>query len=250
MTESIDAMPSARRATVKTRSRVFHTFALIALAAALIGFFTTFIRPVWRGEFHGPVIAHVHGAFVFGWLLLFFVQSQLVQTGRIARHRSLGWLGAVLVAGVVLTTMAMGVHALQRDLAAGGGQFAISLLLGSFTSSLIFLALFVAALVYRRRPEHHRRLMLLAVVAIIWPAFFRFRHYFPGVPHPEIWFGVVPQHVMVVVAMLHDWFAQRRVHPVYWTAGVALMLESAFEVAALDSPGWRVIAGWLAGFFV
>jgi len=231
----------------RVRPRLVHTFALVALAAALIGFFTTFLRPVWRGEFHGPPVAYVHAAFVFGWLLMFFMQSRLVHAGRIARHRSLGWLGVALVAGVVLTTPAMGIHALRRDIAAGGGEIAFSSLVGTFTSTAMFLTLFVAALACRRRSEFHRRLMLLAVVVIIWPAFFRFRHYFPGVPRPDIWFGLAPQCAIVLIAMLHDRWTLGRVHPAYWTAGVLVMVEGAFEVTFFDSPGWRVTAHWLAG---
>ncbi|MEO5595932.1 MAG: hypothetical protein ABIQ97_02165, partial [Lysobacteraceae bacterium] len=139
----MSATPSQRphARAMKARSRFFLAFALLALTAALVGFFTTFIRPVWRGEFHGPALVHVHGAFVLSWLLLFFIQALLVNTGRTARHRVLGWIGLAVVPGVVLTTMAMGVHAMRRDLAAGDGDIATSSLIGSFTTPLIFAAL-------------------------------------------------------------------------------------------------------------
>ena len=216
----------------------------------MVGFFTTFTRPVWRGEFHGPVLAYVHGAFVSGWLLLFLVQSLLIQTGRVARHRTLGWIGLALAPGVMVTTMAMGVYALRRDVAAGGGATEVSLLVGSFTSPLIYAALFGAAVAWRRRPDYHKRLMFLATAVILWPAFFRFRHYFPSVPRPDIWFAFVLPQVPILLAMLHDKWSVGRVHVVYWTVGLAVIAEAGAEVWLFDGAGWRIVAAWLAGFFL
>lgn len=223
---------------------------MAALASAVIGFFTTFTRPLWRGEFHGPSLVYVHGAFVFSWLLLFFVQSLLVQTGRSARHRTLGWAGLAVAPGVVFSTMAMGVYALRRDVAAGGGEIAFSSLVGTFTTPLIFAALFCTALTWRRRPDIHKRLMLLATAVILWPAFFRFRHYFPSVPSPEIWFAFVLPQVPILLAMLHDRLTMGRVHHVYRTFGVAVIAESGVECWFFDSPPWRALAHWLAAFFL
>jgi hypothetical protein len=234
-----------------SRTQFFLWTAFAALAAAMIGFFTTFTRPVWRGEFHGPSVAYVHGAFVLSWLLLFLAQASLVKARSVARHRMLGWLGVAIVPGVVLTTWAMGVSALRRDLAAGGGEIAYSSLVGTFTSPMVFALLFVAAIAYRKRPDFHKRLMFLAMFAVMWPAFFRFRHYFPPIDHPEVWFGyVLAQVVPVGVAMLHDRFTLGRVHRVYLTFGLAMLAEAAIELMLFDTAAWRVVAHGLAGFFL
>lgn len=248
----MSAYPSQRphAGAVKTRSRFFPYFALFALTAVMVGFFPTFTRPVWRGEFHGPVLAYFHGAFMLAWLLLFLSQALHVQMGRTARHRVLGWIGLAVVPGVVLTTMAMGVHALRRDLAAGGGEIATSSLVGSFTTPLIFALLFACAVAWRRRPDFHKRAMFLATAAILWPAFFRFRHYFPAVPRPDIWFGFVLSQLPILAAMLHDRWTLGSVHVVYRTLGVAVIAEAATEALLFDSPGWRVLAHWLASNFL
>lgn len=240
----------ARTIPVKARPRFFLYFGVAALAVTMVGFFTTFTRPLWRGEFHGPLLVHLHGAFVLGWLLLFIAQSLIVQTGHVARHRVLGWTGLAIVPGAVVTTMAMGVFVLRRDLAAGGGETDVSLLVGTFTTPLIFAALFAAAIAWRRRPDFHKRLMFLATAVILWPAFFRFRHYFPSVPRPEIWFGLVLSQVPILIAMLHDRLMFGRLHVVYRTAGVAVIAESVAETLLFDGPAWREVARWLAGFFL
>lgn len=162
----------------------------------------------------------------------------------------MGALAGIVAPGVVVSTMAMGVFAMRRDLQAGLGELATSSMLGTFTSPLIVFALVAAAPVQRRQPETHKRLMLLATASILWPAFFHFRHYFPQVPRPDWVFGFLPQQLFIVAAMLADKLRLGRVHPVYWWVGIPFMIEAAFENWYFDSPGWRVIAHWLAGWFV
>lgn len=173
----------------------------------------------------------------------------MIESRQVARHRILGWSGVAAVPGVVLTTMAMGVYALHRDLAAGGGETEVSLLVGTFTTPLVFAALFAGAVAYRRRPDFHKRLMVLATLVILWPAFFRFRHYFPGVPRPDFWFAFVFPNSLIVLAMLHDRLTTDRVHPVYWTAGLGVIAEAEAEIALFDGAVWRAVAHWLADFF-
>jgi hypothetical protein len=232
------------------RTRMFLWAGLAALLAAAIGFFGTFVRPSFLGTFHGPAVVYVHGAFVLGWLLLFASQAWWIQARHVARHRALGVLAVVIAPGVVLATMAMAVFVLHRDLAAGQGELAISSMLGSFTSPLVFIALVAAGLAWRRNPAVHKRLMLIATIAILWPAFFRFRHYFPGVPRPEWTFGFVLPQLFLATMMLADRLRFGRVHPVYWWAGLPFMAEAALETWAFDGPGWRVAAHGLADIFL
>jgi hypothetical protein len=234
----------------RQRSRAYLGFAVVVLATAVLGFFTTFLRPVWRGDFDGPLLAHVHGVLLAAWIVVFLAQALLIRARRVAVHRTLGWAGVALVPLVALSTMAMGVFAMHRDQAAGLGELATSLLVGSFTSPLIFAGLVAAAALQRRKPEVHKRLMLLALFAITWPAFFRIRHYFPDVPRPEIWFALVLPQVLLVVAMLLDKLRDGRVHRVYWTVGMAFLAEAILETWLFDSAGWRVLAHALAAPFL
>jgi hypothetical protein len=234
----------------RPRSRVYVGFALLVLASALVGFFATYLRPMWRNEFHGPWQAHVHGALLACWLLVFLAQALLVRARRVAVHRTLGWAGVALVPLVALSTMAMGVYAMHRDLAAGLGEIATSTLVGTITSPLIFAALVAAAVANRRRPDVHKRLMLLALLAITWPAFFRFRHYFPTVPRPDVWFALVLPQLLVLLAMLHDRLRLGHVHRVYLTVGLAFMAEAALETWLFDGPAWRVLAHAVAAPFL
>jgi hypothetical protein len=55
---------------------------------------------------------------------------------------------------------------------------------------------------------------------------------------------------MVLAAMFWEKLTVGRVHPVYLTAGVALIAWNFAETYWFDSAGWRVIANWLASFFL
>lgn len=234
----------------RRKTRYFLVASCLALAVTLVGFFKTFILPSARGAFSAPAVIYVHGGLLFLWTAFLVTQSALIQMRKPRLHRLMGFLSLGLVACVVVSTMAVGVYALRRDLARGGGQTAVSSLVGTFTSPIIFAILVTAAVVYRRRPELHKRLMLLAMVAIIWPAFSRFRHYFPPFAHSEYVFGFALPESMVLAAMAWEKLTTGRVHAVYLTAGLALIAETFAEVYMFDSGGWRVLANWLAGFFL
>ena len=144
-----------------------------------------------------------------------------------------------------------GVFQVTRDVAAGAGPTGISAMLGVLTSGIIFVALVAAGIAARRDREAHPRWLLLATLFVIWPAWFRFRHWFPQVPRPDIWFGAVLSNSWLVVAMLRDKRSRGAVHPVLLYGGGAVIAETTFELLAFDTPWWRAAAqllyGWLSG---
>jgi hypothetical protein len=106
----------------------------------------------------------------------------------------------------------------------------------------IFLGLVAAAVVLRKKPDWHKRLMLLATIAVLWPAWFRFRHFMPWVPQPEILLAVVLADSLIAVAMLRDKLKFGQVHPAYWLFGVGLIAEHMAEAMLFDSLAWRSFA--------
>ncbi len=230
-------------------SRFYVGMAWLALAVALAGFLPTFFLPLARGAFSAPPVVYLHGALLFAWLVLFATQATLIRRQRPSVHRRTGWLAVALVPCIVASGIAVGVFAMKRDVAAGGGETAVSSLVGTVTALLLYAALVAAALWYRRQTDYHKRLMLLATLSILWPAWFRFRHYFPSVPHPEIVFAIVFPDSLILVAMIRDKLAVGRVHRVYVVAGLALIAEHVVEAILFDTPAWRAVAHRLAGLF-
>lgn len=220
----------------------FVAMALLAAAVALTGFATTFFIPLANGRFEAPAIVYAHAIATFSWIGLFVLQPTLIRRGAYDIHVRTGILGALIAVIVAVTGLGVGVFASARDYAAGGGATAISSFLGVVTSMTMFLGLVGAAIAVRVKAETHKRLMLLATIVVLWPAWFRFRHYFPAMPHPEIWFAVVAADSLIVVAALRDFLVLGRVHPVWLYAGTAVILEQSLEVIFFDSPLWRAAA--------
>lgn len=227
-----------------TRSRFYLYMAIGFLAIALIGFSTTFFLPLARGQFSAPPVIHLHGALLFGWLILFIVQSALIQGRSVATHRRLGWVGAALCAGIVVSGVLVGLFATRRDLAAGGDDFVRGQFVNILIEMLLFGALVSAAIVYRRDKESHKRLLILATISVLGPAWLRLRHLLPAVPHPFVVFSLLADSLLLVV-IARDWLVTKRVHPTYVWAGSAMFAFHLVELLAIRSAPWLALSRWL-----
>lgn len=235
-------------ATAFVKSRrisMYFVLGLVSLFVVLVGFSKTFFIPVSQGTFTAPVSVHIHGAFAFSWVLLYCVQTFLIQKRNIRLHRSLGWLGCAIALGVAATILPAGIFQIERDLGLGLGETAVSAIVGILTSALMFTFLFSAGFYFRNRPDVHKGFLLLATIFVIWPAWFRFRHFFPSVPRPDIWFGVVLSESLIGVALIVDYLRRRQVNQIILWVGAFVIIESLVEIAMFDSPSWRAASQFL-----
>ena len=226
----------------KDRATRFYRFAaLIAIAVAIAGFYLTYVQPMSQGRFHGPSWSHVHGGLLAGWLVLIAAQTWLVGTN-LRMHRKLGWTALALAPTITLSTFAIAMEATNRDVADGGGPAAISVVLGSLTATTIFLLLVLTAIALRRKPQWHKRIMFVATVAILWPAWFRWRHFLPGIPRPDISLGLIAADTPIIIAMVRDRISYGAIHPAYLLFGIGLIAEQCLEALSFDTPIWRAAA--------
>ncbi|MEO5891819.1 MAG: hypothetical protein ABIQ31_16345 [Ferruginibacter sp.] len=227
---------------VVNRPSFFFVIAIVGLLAVVIGFAKTFFLQMSAGTFMAPLSIYIHGSFAFAWVILYFVQTTLIHYRKYHVHRTLGILGLIIAAGLTVTMVPVGLYVVDRELNQGLGPAAYSTLLGTITSGIMFFALVLAGMLKRKKPETHKRLMLLATIVVLWPAWFRFRHYFPSVPRPEIWFALVLADSLIVFSWIWDRLKNGVVHPVLGYGGLLIILEQAFEVIAFDTPPWQMIA--------
>ncbi len=229
----------------KRKLSFFIIMALVGLLAAIIGFSKTFFIPVANGSFNAPLAIHVHGGFAFAWIILFVIQPVLIHFNNYRLHQLLGILGLLIAGGVAITMIPAGVFVVHRELRQGLGEFSYSGLLGVILSGLIFFLLVLAGVANRKKPETHKRLMLLATIVVLWPAWFRFRHYFPSVPNPEIWFGLVLADSLIIIAWIWDKIKNGSVHPVLKYVGTFIIIEQSLEVALFGTLAYQQAAKWL-----
>lgn len=228
----------------KQRPRFFLLMAALAVLVAVAGFSTTFFLPVAAGTFKAPLVIHLHGALFFGWVLFLLLQSALVVGNGLIWHRLLGWYGSVLAVGMVATGVAVGRFVTHRDLANGAGDFALGQLLTVVVEMLIFGTLVGWAIAQRQHGPTHKRLILLATISVLGPAWFRFRHFMPWVENPLVVFSIVAD-LLVVVAMVYDRLTIGRVHWVYLTAGLTMILLHVAELTLAETTGWVRLGAWL-----
>jgi hypothetical protein len=234
---------SAIGARRRRRPRIYLYLAVVGVAAALGGFATTFFAPLLRGTFAAPVAVYVHGAFLFGWVAFVVSQSMLIHRARLPYHRMAGWGGTALAAAVVVSTLAAALYASRRMTAEGDAPEANAQLLVILVDMAVFAALIGFAIRNRKQPEIHRRLMILALLQVLAPAWFRFRHYFPEVDNPMIIFALLLPDSLILIAAIYDRFQIGRVHPVYFYVGGGMFLLHTAEVMLVEwSPVARVAA--------
>ena len=233
--------------TVALRKKPSYIFiiSIIGIMAAFIGFGKTFFLPLSQGSFKAPPGVHVHGLFTFAWVILFCVQSFLIHKNNYRLHKQLGFAGIVVALGVFVSLFFVGQFTVQKQLADGFNESDYSDLPGLVSGAFLFLSLVVAGLLYRKKGSYHKRFLLLATIQILWPAWFRFRHYFPNVPHPEYWFGLVLPYSLIVFAWIWEYLKYGIIHRVLKWVGLFIIIEQTAEQLMYDSAMWRIVAKWL-----
>ena len=227
--------------------RLYVGLALLAIAIAIVGFWRTYFGPLLAGVVDKPTIIHFHATVYVGWLAIFLTQVVLAATGRVAAHMKLGRIaigyGVLVIAVGLLATFGMFVLRVRAgEVAEAQGRLA-----GPLLDMLVFAPLFAAAVYYRRRPELHKRLMIVATTALLIAAVGR-------MPFPADLRNPLVHLVWtlpILVAMAHDYWRQRRVHPVYVLGLVVLVLEGPITRGVIRSnEQWADftarLAAWVA----
>jgi hypothetical protein len=153
-------------------------------------------------------------------------------------HRRLGgagiWLGAIAAVSAFATTVVLR----QEDIARHPGELdAIAFLAVPLPGAILFSLFFVLGVRARRIPAHHRRYMLLAAAIMPGPALARV----PGAG--QIMLPDLTTASLAMILCAHDWFTQRRVHPIN-LAGLAMFImlpQTAQRYLFEQQPDW-----WMA----
>ena len=209
----------------------------------MVGFWPTYFGPLVAGAVDKTAIIHVHAAVYVGWLAIFMTQAALAATGRVALHMKLGRFaigyGVLVIAVGLITAFAR----FAVRVRAGEATAAQAQLLGPLLDMLVFAPLFAAAVYYRRTPELHKRLMIVATTALLIAAVTRMP--FLGSPPNRLLLHLI-WTAPILLAMAHDFWRQRKVHPIYVLGLVVLVLEGPLVRApARQSELWLDASRWL-----
>jgi uncharacterized membrane protein YozB (DUF420 family) len=225
--------------------------AMIAIAIAIVGFAPAAASTAGR---RSPLTWALisHGAIFGAWLGLFLTQTILVAKRKIALHRRLGYLGALLAVLMVLTgyitaiAMARRGYDLSGDLIRGKGD-PLELLVFQLGDLLSFSILVGLAILYRRNTNVHKRLMLLATVGSLMPA--ALTHIIGHSPvlreitAPII---ILPLFMLLFAGAVHDRLSRGNIHPVSLWVALALFVWANLRAVVIGpSDAWHNFAEWL-----
>jgi hypothetical protein len=239
------ALPIAKP---KQRAVADRRFYLTMAVACAVLIFVGFARSYFL-KFHFPLspklslLVHIHGAVFTAWVLYFVLQTALIAVRKPALHISLGLLGAVLGATMIVVGLAVAFTAMRL----GHGSQIISaettFLIGLIDIST-FGAFFILGWLYRRNREAHQRLMLLAVVGgLLSASFGRIVGY--GAPIPVV---ALVNLAFIFAGPFYDFITRRRIHPVYIYGCLYLLATfTPLRFAVGATPAWHHIAHALVG---
>jgi hypothetical protein len=190
--------------------------------------------------------------------LLFLTQSLLAAVGRLEWHRSLGLLGVALASGMVFTGLWTTVYAIGVQTASSNAFQARTFAIVSFVKIVLFAVVVALAVATVARPETHKRLMVLATVSLLQTALARILFALfapagspqrPGLgPPPPLTVGIPTSIVLdliLLVIVVVDWRATKRLHPVYLLGGLVLVTTQVVRIPLATSPAWHATVGWL-----
>jgi hypothetical protein len=232
--------------------RMAYACALVAVA----GFIPTYWAPVASGRFGGPPLLHLHGLLFSTWPVLFIVQARLAASGRLERHRALGYVGISLVTAMLFAGVAVVIDGLRTSLA-GGFESARAFAIVPLSIVLSFAGLVGAAIANVRRPEAHMRLMLVASITVLPPAIARILFFLispegvaaPGQGEPPtVAFALLPSFFangLIVVAMARDWRRMGRPHPAYLWSAACLVAVQLARIPISRTAMWHNFTSWL-----
>ena len=222
--------------------------AFAAFVIVFVGFAKTFFL---RFLFNLPPLPWVligHGALMTGWFVLYFVQAALVRSHQVALHRRLGMLSVGYVVLVVISGLAVAIHAGARDVLEPG---ALPFMGGLFILMGVFAVLVAGGFLLRHRRDYHQRLMLLSLLSMVSPGLFRIPvevlgSFFVFLKTGGFWGLFSIQLLLLYSCVIWDTWRHRRLHPAFAAGGLLIVAENTPLVGLIvTSPAWLHFAKWL-----
>ena len=229
-------------------SRFFAISAILIAVLVVMSFPLTYFIPIANGSKSFSLLHHLHGLAFFAWVGLYVVQTRMVRSGNIRRHREIGIAGVALAGAMLPLGLWLTVNAAAGRQAEGVAlPFEFSLY--NFVDIVVFSVAFGWAIYEAsRRSEWHRRLMFVAMLNLFGPAFSRWTLKLP-LPFPWVDMSAnLAADALLLALAWHDRRVLGRIHPLTLWAALALIPFHAIEPLIARSELWNDLAPHLFGF--
>jgi hypothetical protein len=208
----------------------FFVISSLLMAGLIVAAFSLQLA-MGRSTFDAPLLVHLHGFAFMGWVAIYVAQTTLAASGNRKLHRTLGWVGTVWIAPMVVLGITATVMMVRRGQAPFFFQPAQFLVLNP-VSVLTFAGLTWTAVGMRRQTGWHRRLHYCGMANLLGPAFGRL------LPLPLLSPWAFEATAVCVVlfplaGIIADWRRTGSVHPA-WLCGSSVVLLSILSVEMLS----------------
>jgi hypothetical protein len=189
------------------------------------------------------VLVRLHGAVMFGWIVLFATQTALVARHRVDWHRRLGILGTALALVIVIADTATVVVAFRL----GGkhvppGMPAPLFLALALFDLVTFAALVSSGIALRGKSGWHKRLMLLAAIMVLDAALARFISVYTSWDLDP----AIARDLLVLLCVAIDTCRYRRLHPAFVMGGLLVFVTAPAAHWAAAMPLWARLSARLS----
>jgi CDP-diglyceride synthetase len=239
-------MATATAPLNRTKSSVLYPHAqwyfLVALGITWLGFSRTYFAVV-NTE---PLLHHMHGALMGGWIVLLIIQPMLYQRGKIQLHRTLGRWGVYLLMPAIVVCGALMVRRMIQM--QNAPSFIIDQLSFLDLASLVVLPALVALSVYyARNLQVHARFIVCTVLLMMPPALTRALFFVPAMKSFQV--NVNTSEALVILALLVLIVGDQRRGKIWAPYPLAVVVFAAMAVASNHAKHWawwHSLSGWIA----
>jgi hypothetical protein len=238
---AVEASPMSSITSSSSGERIYFGAAALGLIGVTIAGFSAEADLIFHLDTLSWLVL-LHSALMFGWLILFAIQTSLVAVGRVALHRRMGIAGCVMAIAIVLVGFPMVIIAARL----GGDHMppdmpAPVFLASAFSLLIIFSVLVAFGIGLRRQRDYHKRLMLLATIPLLDAAIVRFMNVYTHWTFDSNYI----RYGLIFICVLIDTIRCRRLHPAF-VAGCAFILFCDELSAHLPAaPLWTQFTEWM-----
>lgn len=234
---TIDPTPElVARGVSRKRGRYFFVVMSFSfLIIALAGFIPSY-QDMYSGTRPIHWFAHIHGALMTAWLLVFIAQTALSARGLLSCHRQLGLCSLPLGA---LVWISMGIASARALIGYQPpiGHFLFDVLIIQLYGMLLFGFFFTWGVIVRKNAHAHKRMLFFATLVLIQAAIDRIR-WLPRL-HDALFVRFLYLDAFLIALIAYDLFTIRYIHRITLTGTLVTILTQCAVVMLWGASSWH-----------
>lgn len=215
----------------------FVVISFLFLIISVVGFVPSY-QAMYNGTLRFPIhwLAHVHGALMTTWLLMFITQTILAAKDYLKFHRQLGLFSIGLGVLIWISMWVASVRALI-GFNPQVGHFLFDVLIIQLYGIVLFGLFFTWGILARKHGAAHKRLIFLSTISLMQAAIDRM-HWLPGL-HTALYIRFFYLDALLIPLFIYDWITLKRIHKVTWIGTLLCVVSQVTVTMTWGSPAWH-----------